>query len=255
MAAATPARAQGLLDQELGPKPAPAASDKTDKPDAKPAEPTGARPAAPAPDKPPATPAAAPNALDPNPEIVSPDAARKVDDQDLIRELTQPGSDKPDPQKIDERMKEMLSRMHDSAKMLTTGDPGDVTQETQRRIVTDLDVMIALAKQQQQQGKSSQQPNPQQQPGDKRQQTQGNQGGPHQEGGNVAATSDNSGGGQDAAVTGDMRNTGAANWGGLPPRDRDEISHGANEEYLAGYKTMIDKYYQALAEMGKTRGR
>src|SRR5262245_14962770 len=92
--AALPARADDLLDLQLGP-PTPA----TDKPQPKDAAPK-------AEEKPQPKPAAKPDAPR-APEIISPDAAKTVDDQDLIRELTQPGSDKPDPQKVEERMKAM----------------------------------------------------------------------------------------------------------------------------------------------------
>jgi hypothetical protein len=44
-----------------------------------------------------------------------------------------------------------------------------------------------------------------------------------------------------------------AEWGNLPAKDRDLVSNGANEQYLPSYKEMIDRYYQALAEIGKNR--
>jgi hypothetical protein len=143
--------------------------------------------------------------------------------------------------------------MQDTQKLLANKDPGEVTQETQRRIVSDLDVMIELARQQQQQqnssGSSSPQPGQQRQPGS----PQNGQTGP---GGTQAATSDPlPRGGIADPVTGDIHNRDPANWGGLPPRDRDQVSHGANEEYLSAYKDLIDRYYQALAEMGKARNR
>jgi hypothetical protein len=243
-AVATPARAEDLLDLQLGPppaapeKPQPAKESPAAKPPVEPAK-AGQPAAAP---KPP-TPRTA--------DIVSPDAAKAVDDQDLIRELTQPGNDKPDPQKVEERMKAMLARMNDSAALLKKKEAGDLTQETQRRIVMDLDVMIELAKQQQQQGGGQQQP----QPGQQRQPGQPGPQGNGPPGGSSPATTDDTHGGQSDAVTGDLRNRDPANWGGLPPRDRDEISHGATEEYLSAYRAMIDRYYQALAEMGKNRNR
>jgi hypothetical protein len=239
-----PAYAQGILDEQLGPK----------APSLELAPP--AQPAVTEQPKPATRPAAAPAASAPRaPEIISPNAAKAVDDQDLIRELTQPGSDKPDPQKVEERIKAMLARMQDSAELLKNKkDPGDLTQETQRRIVMDLDVMIQLALQQQQQQQQSGPPQPgqQRQPG----QPQPGQPGPgQQQGGSNPATDDENRGGQNAATPGDMRDRSREGWGGLPPRDRDEIAHGANEEYLSIYKGMIDRYYQALAELGKKGNR
>jgi len=225
------ARAQGLLDQQLGP---PAAAPATaPKPDAS------------------QPPAAKPDSLKPNTDIVSPDAAKKVDDDELLNQLLKPGTP-PDPDAIKQRLKDMVTRMADTTKLLSDKkDPGEVTQETQRRIVGDLDVMIELARQQQQQqsgSSSSQQPGQQRQPGQ--------QSGQKSEGGTQAATSDPlPRGGYADPVTGDIHNRDPANWGGLPPRDRDQVSHGANEEYLSAYKDLIDRYYQALAEMGKSRSR
>jgi hypothetical protein len=223
----TVTRAQGLLDQQLGPPtPTPATTPAT-------------------------APATRPNSLAPNPDIVSPDAAKKVDDDELLNQLLNPATP-PDPDAIKQRLKDMVTRMADTTALLSVKkDPGAVTQETQRRIVSDLDVMIELARQQQQQsgsGGSSQQPGQQRQPGQ--------QNGQKSEGGSQAATSDPlPRGGISDPLTGDLHNRDPANWGGLPPRDRDQVSHGANEEYLSAYKDLIDRYYQALAEMGKSRSR
>ena len=38
----------------------------------------------------------------------------------------------------------------------------------------------------------------------------------------------------------------------LPARDREQVAHGANEQYLSAYKDQIERYYQALAEMAKS---
>lgn len=234
-ALAAETRGQGLLDQQLGPVPA-----------AAPAKPAAAgdpaKPDAPKTD-------AKPDAPPPGGEITNPDAVKKVDDDELMNQLLQPNA-KPDPDAVKQRLKDMVVRMADTTARLTEKkDPGEVTQETQRRIVGDLDVLIELARQQQQQSSGSSQP----QPG---QQRQPGQPGPKGEGGSTAATSDPlPRGSYTDAATGDMHNRDPANWGGLPPRDRDQVSHGANEEYLTTYKDLIDRYYQALAEMGKTRNR
>jgi hypothetical protein len=227
-------RAQGLLDQQLGRAPPPAATTAP-----------ASQPAA----NPPAAAAKPGDMPQPASDIVSPDAARKVDDDELLNRLLKPGTP-PDPNAIRQRLKDMVTRMEDTAKLLSDKkDPGEVTQEIQRRILTDLDVMIELARQQQQSGSGSAAP----QPGQQRQPGQPQQG-PKGEGGTQAATSEQlPRGGFADPVTGDMRNHDPANWGGLPPRDRDQISHGANEEYLSAYKDMIDRYYQSLAEMGRTR--
>ena len=231
LAAGSSAGAQGLLDDQLGPPAATAPATQ------------GAKDA-PKPD----TKASAPK---PGDDIISPDAVKKVDDDDLLKELLQPGA-KPDPDAVKRRLKEMVTRMEDATKLLADKkDPGEITQETQRRIVSDLEVMIELARQQQQSSSSSSSQQPQ--PGQPRQPGQPQQG-PKGEGGSQAATSEQlPRGGYADPTRADMRNHDPASWGGLPPRDRDQISLGANEGYLSAYKDMIDRYYQALAEMGRTR--
>ena len=144
----------------------------------------------------------------------------------------------------------MLDRMHESAQRLDGSDPGDVTQETQRRILLDLDTLIQLAQQQQSGGSS--QGNPQ--PGQQRRPGQAQSGGQGQ-GGDTAATNEHAeNGGTPDVAAGEMRNHDPATWGQLPPVDRDAISHGANEEYLSSYRDLIDRYYQSLAELAKSGG-
>jgi hypothetical protein len=219
--------AEGILDQQLGPN----------APDAKPAPATNL----------PATP--------PAPAPINPSAAKAVDDDDLIKQLTNPNAAPKDtgPNPTQE-LKEVLDRMADSQTRLTGKDPGAVTQESQRRIVTDLDTVIEYVRKQEQQPQSNSKSKPQ--PGDKRQQSQGQKQGNQQQPGNHAA--------QDSQLTNgtveapqsngeSLRNKGPSEWGNLPPKDRDLISNGVNEQYLPAYKDMIDRYYQALAEVGKTK--
>lgn len=226
------ARGQSILDQQLGDKQAGAE---------KPAE-KGKSAAAGAEKKPEQKMA---------PEMVSPSASKAVDDMDLVNKLT--GTDA-NGQSDDDQMKQMLDRMGQSEKRLSAEDPGAVTQETQKRIITDLDVMISMARKQQSQGKSNQ--NGKSQPGQQRQMSRGQQQGPSREGGTQAAT--NSGPRQGSAESPqsngeDLHQKTPQEWGNLPARDRDLISNGANEQYLPSYKEMIDRYYQALAEMGKSK--
>jgi hypothetical protein len=249
-ATALSARGQSLLDQQLGPAPATPAADKpadTPKP-------------APAATPPPKADSPAPSTAAPGPrvggtDIISPDAVKKVDDQDLIHKLTQTG-DAAQQDGVKEQLAEMLSRMSQSEKRLTDKDPGPVTQETQRRIVADLDTLIELARQQQQ-SSSSQSNSKDQQKGQERSYSQGQNPGQNQQGGSTAATESTLPRGASATPDGnpDIRSRGAAEFGDLPARDRDLVAHGANEEYLSSYRDMIDRYYQALAELGKARNR
>src|SRR6185436_8781150 len=110
-------------------------------------------------------------------------------------------------------------------------DPGAVTQETERRIIMDLDVLIDFARKQQQQqssSSSSQQQQQQQQQDQQKQYSQGNRPGstPGQgQGGNVAAAQDQlPGGGQSAADPLQDIHASGDRWGDLRPVERDLIS-------------------------------
>lgn len=236
MAAAISARAQSILDQQLGQK-----QDQTSKPAAA-AKPEG--PGQSGENKEVVKPVA--------PDMVSPSASKAVDDMDLVNKLT--GTDANKGGDADE-MKQMIDRMGQSQTRLVDRDTGAITQETQKRIISDLDVMIDMARKQQQGGKGQQKPDGKQQEGQKRQQSSGQQQSTH-EGGNQAAIDSTPRHGSAATPQSngeDMHQKNPQEWGNLPPRDRDLISNGANEQYLPSYKEMIDRYYQSLAEIGKSK--
>ena len=128
--------------------------------------------------------------------------------------------------------------------------PAMSLRKRSRRILTDLDILIEYARQQQQQGGQGKDPSKDQQKGEQRTYSQGQQ---NQKGTTAANSSFLPNG--DAAtpsLNDDIHSKGPNEWGGLRPRERDLISHGANEEYLSAYRDMIDRYYQALAELGKS---
>jgi len=243
---ASAVQGQGILDQQLGPTAPPAARLEPDKPIKHSGD--AAKTGTSTPGEQRATPAA-PN----NNDIVSPDAVKRVDDADLINKLTKPDDGKAAANEAVEKMKDMLDRMGQSETRLTQKDPGDVTQETQRRIMTDLDVLIEFARKQQQQGSGQGPPQPGP-PGEGKSYSQGNQNGKNQGGTTAASGSFLPGNNQQTPQQGDdNRSKGPAEWGTLRPRERELISHGANEEYLTSYKDMIERYYQALAELGKKK--
>jgi len=243
-------RGQSLLDQQLGgPTPAPGVKNAEDLPLKVPP------PAAPEakPDQPkPANPTAGPAGGD----ISSPSAVRTVDDQDLTNKLLHP-EDKPDPNKVKQQMKEALDRMGQVQSLLQEKkETGAVTQETERRIMMDLDVLIDFARKQQQNGPSQpQDPNQQKDPQQSRTYSQGNKPGQGQ-GGNVAAAADVlPGGGQDTPTAAADIHAKGDQWGDLRPVERDLINNGAHEDYVSSYREMINHYYMALGELGKTRSR
>jgi hypothetical protein len=198
----------------------------------------------------------APGAASPvaTPAPFDPDAAKRVDDNELTRKLTDQAGPAPD-----SPMSQVLDRMGQSAQRLTTGDAGPDTQETQKRIVLNLDQLIDIARQQQQSGGGKPDPNGKKGQGQSRQQSngKGDGNGPHQDGGNSAAqASELPGGSADTPESSgkEIRETGTE-WGNLPARDRDLIIHGSKEQSLPAYKDMVQRYYQALADLAKNNNR
>lgn len=184
-------------------------------------------------------------------DLVSPEAAQKIDEEDLIKKLT--GDDNKAKQSAEAKLQEVVDRMGSAGKRLQERDPGDLTQETQRRIVVDLDTLIDLAKKMQQQqqqssGKSQGKPEKQESQGQK----SGKQPGENQ-GGSEAAQESVLRDGSGAAQPGqEMREKGAEGWGNLPPRDRELVTQAQQEGFLPSYKAAIEKYYEELARLSRT---
>lgn len=183
-------------------------------------------------------------------EVIDPTAAKAVDDADLTKKLTgeTPATEGP-AQKLDE----VVQRMDESAQRLKGQDPGAITQETQRRIVANLDTLIELVKQQQQSQSQQQQQQRNQQAQQRQQNQPGNQPGSQNSGGNTAARqSQLPGGGTDTSASNgqDIRELGKE-WGNLPDRDRDLIINGVKEDPLPAYRQAVQQYYKALADINK----
>ncbi|HVX83854.1 MAG TPA: hypothetical protein VH253_03480 [Phycisphaerae bacterium] len=202
------------------------------------------------PDTPAPAPAAKPDAGPPvAPTLVDPDAAKVVDDMDLLKKLTAGSTAQQNDTGAAEQLQDMVTRMGESRQRLADKDPGAVTQETQRRIVVDLDALIEIARKQ---CNSTSQSQSQSQGQSQQRQASKNQ---SHEGGSTAARDENlRGGGAQAAESNgtDIHQKNADTWGNLPARDRDMIAHGSNEQYLPEYRQLIDRYYQALAEIGRS---
>jgi hypothetical protein len=195
------------------------------------------------------------------PDLVSPEAAKTVDDQDLMNKLTGKADVAGGEAKgAEEKMNEVMERMGQAeTRLAQQQDPGLITQETQRRIVTDLDVMIEYLKEQEKKGGGQGKGKPKD--GQERQKSKGQQQGsqPGQGMGGSQAAQDSQmrpGSAQTPQANSTDLHEAGRNWGNLPERERDLVAHGAKEHYLPEYKEMINKYYQALAEIGRaSRGR
>ncbi len=143
-------------------------------------------------------------------------------------------------------------------RLALNNDPGQVTQEIQKRIVMDLDSLIQLARQQQQQSSPSSGSG---KPGEKMNGPQPGAG-PQQ----VAsgAPKSNDGGNAPASKSGNVSNGGrgdapnqdlsrdiqesAKEWGGLTARERQAVQEGASEKVIEKYKQFVDDYYRSLSE-------
>lgn len=147
-------------------------------------------------------------------------------------------------------MDELLGLMNDAQDRLHREfDPGDPTQDVQRRIIERLDDAIELALRNR--TKSS---TPPQDAGDMREM-------PPSEKDKESVPSPTASGdqsqqpaAQDPAAgedlkrrLGDLREL-RRGWGNLPQRDREEIMQGLEEQSLDRYRELIERYYRALAE-------
>jgi len=171
---------------------------------------------------------------------------------EAVAASTQPES--ADETSLPAALQQALSHMQASAQLLAQDDPGKITQDHQQKVVQGLDELIALARQQQQSSSSSSgQSKPQ--PGQKLQKNQPGsaaQGSKHGEQGTTAAQQSSlPGGSPDAAQPNNIHEK-AEEWGNLPPRERDLIVHGSKEHALPSYQDLVNKYYQALAELGRS---
>lgn len=139
--------------------------------------------------------------------------------------------------------------MERSAKLLTREfDPGPKTQAAQRQIVAKLDDAIAAAQRNRSRSSSSGQ-----QSSDKRKaKPQAKKRGKQQDGSTAGQGSESTTGGgkaDDTRVGADQRfKESRRGWGHLPARDRDEVLQGIGETVLEKYRTLIDRYFRALAE-------
>lgn len=202
--------------------------------------------AAPAPQAPPASEDPIPDLDDllglPKTKPATPETPKAADPArtELERELAG--------QRIDDQFKEAIVLMGDTASRLETGrDAGVQTQRLQEEVIKRLDMLIAAAKQQQQQQQQSSSQQQQQQ----QQQQQAQQ---RQEAGAVAQSSadepDEQGrrpGGKTEPLR-EMLDAASAAWGALPPRVREALLQGGDEQFSSMYEAMTEQYYRRLAE-------
>ncbi|MFT3787231.1 MAG: hypothetical protein QM770_13855 [Tepidisphaeraceae bacterium] len=191
-----------------------------------------------------------PDNLQPLPEEAN-DAA--IDAQELTDSLLTQGAGE---DKKNADVKTMGSRMARSRIRLGDDlDPGLTTQNIQKRIQKDFDVLIALAQQQQKSGKSQQQQQ-QQQAGEQQQQNQAQNQGQNQNptGTTAAAASTNSAPGGQANAGKDLRET-AEEWGRISPRLRGPVLEGRDDTIIERYRRLIEDYTQAVSTEASGAGK
>jgi hypothetical protein len=155
---------------------------------------------------------------------------------------TRPASDDP--------FLRLTEQIRDAEARLRQADSGDETQELQRKIVDDLEKLIAqIEKQQQQQSSSSQQSqgasqpkpgSPQQQPG--QQPGQGNS--------ESSQSRDSQEGTRNSTARkpdpGNLRSMLEKVWGTLPERERQAVMQTSVDDFPAKYQFVIEEYFKAL---------
>lgn len=156
--------------------------------------------------------------------------------------------------RIEQDFKLVGTRMARSRQRLAlANDPGKVTQEIQKRILQDLDVLIEEARrnaqQQQQQASSSDQqgqsqPRPDQQHANNQGQNQSGQQTRSSEG---ATSSHSAGAGSKPRDLRDLQES-ASEWGSLSQRAREAVIESKGETIVEQYQRLIEDYYRALSE-------
>jgi hypothetical protein len=190
-----------------------------------------------------------------------PEEAKKddVEDQEFVKQLLE---DKLTDDQTSNSIKLTGDRMARSRQRLALNDdPGQVTQEIQKRIQIDLDNLIKLAQQQQAQMKPGQgqpqpgdkpkQPKPGEQPGPQQVAQKGKQ---HQENGKNPAQDSTlaQGGAPDVDLSQDIKEQ-MKQWGALHPRDREAVLEGASEKVNPKYQKLVEDYFKSLSEKAAQR--
>jgi hypothetical protein len=190
---------------------------------------------------------------DPKDKLPEEASTESIDDQEMMQNLLKgDGSPTPDPAKDDLNLVgQRMGRSHQ--RLALDKDPGQVTQEIQNRILTNLDALIDQARTQEAESKSQQsQQKPQQakpgqpQPGVVPHNNNPNGQQARNAGHTPAAVSVsghdvNTDGTPTTDITQSMKE-----WGDLSPRQRAAIIEANSEKPVQKFKEFIDEYYQAL---------
>ncbi len=184
-------------------------------------------------------------------EVATTQPAPKIDPE-LVRRLLGGESSTLD------NVEETLARMEKAEKLLTEErDCGEATQQAQQQVLAGIDKLIEEARKNQVSARGGSQyrrrresrPNPQ--PASREESTgkSGSKAATAQQAGQAPADGGTGAEGERAGAKAEL----ARGWGYLPQRDRDEISQGFDEEFIAKYREQILRYYRQLAEQAQQR--
>ncbi len=147
-------------------------------------------------------------------------------------------------------MSRIIEHMAQAGERLAdTFDPGDATQQIQKQALRDLDLAIKQAKQNMRASRSASAQN--------REKRGEGQTSDDAEGDDAKGQSDSGfgdegsaglGGGIEIGKDGGTLSERRRHWGHLPPRDRDAMIQGVDDEYHDKYRRQIERYYETLAD-------
>ncbi len=175
----------------------------------------------------------------------------QIENQELDTTLL---NDKPGADIVQKDMDLVGDRMGRSHQRLALNDdPGQVTQAIQKRILSNLDDLIEMARKKEAQMVGQPQPPPQQamgkpkpNPGIQPQNSQANSGAKKNGGTTPAPDSYTGGSSSPPDLSTDIQQK-MSEWGGITPRQREAVIEGAGEQVIDKYKSLVDDYYRSLA--------
>jgi hypothetical protein len=146
----------------------------------------------------------------------------------------------------------LTQQIRDAEKRLARTDSGDETQQLQRKIVEDLEKMIAQIEQQQQQqqqspSQSSKPQNSQPQPGSPQPQPGQERSGAERD--SEKARDSNDGTRRTTQRQGDpnqLKSLLEKAWGKLPERERQDVMQSSVDDFPAKYQYVIEEYFKTL---------
>lgn len=157
----------------------------------------------------------------------------------------------PEPQRIagDNPFISAVADMQYAAQRLSAdADPGIDTQRAQERAIRRLNQLLDQLSQQQQQQSSSSSSQQQDTGSQQNQRQQQQQQGQSNQQATNSADSAREGAPRDGQRNDQALDENLSEWGNLPPRLRDQLLQGLEDQYSPLYRRMTERYYQRLAE-------